>query len=306
MYVTKSFNIIAVSIIIFITACVNKEANDDSFRKNMNSLIQKKVQIDEIDPPELSDEILKSIPSPIQLTSALKAANIPFNSSVINNSANLSNYNSSFSKALNLGIYGADLGYINFYEKNNDAISCLNNIKLLAEDLKVSQFFDFETINRLAQNSKNIDSLIYISTSSFADMDEYLKENGRRNISVLIMYGGWIESMHLLLSSKKDPNQLPETVKERIGEQKIVLENLIVIFDAYKKQPKFLNLIKNLNELNDIYKKVDIKYMTGKTHKKVIDGVLQYVETKTSKVFMSSETLIEIKKKVDLIRKTLV
>ena len=65
---------------------------------------------------------------------------------MLNSSDNLSKYNSNYQKALNLGIYGTDLGYTNIYEQNQDGIKYLSSIKSLAEGLNIGQFFDILTI----------------------------------------------------------------------------------------------------------------------------------------------------------------
>ena len=106
----------------------------------------------------------------------LKDAGTQYDYSLLNEPANSSNYNSNFNKAINLGIYGTDLGYANIYEENQDAIQYLNSIKGLANDLSIGQFFDFTTIARLATNSKNLDSLLLITTQNFNSINSYLHQ----------------------------------------------------------------------------------------------------------------------------------
>jgi hypothetical protein len=47
----------------------------------------------------------------------------------------------------------------------------------LANDLSIGQFFDFTTIAKLATNSKNLDSLLLITTQNFNSINSYLQEN---------------------------------------------------------------------------------------------------------------------------------
>src|SRR5687768_11415383 len=64
---------------------------------------------------------LFSIPSPFQTATLIKNSGAPFNSSLLNPVGNKDNYSTNFHKALNLGIYGADMGYLTIYEKTDDA-----------------------------------------------------------------------------------------------------------------------------------------------------------------------------------------
>ena len=140
--------------------------------------------------------------------------------------------NTDFKQALNLGIYGCDLGYLNMYEKTGSIISSMQAIKKLADQLRIGHFFDFNTIKRLATNNENIDSLMYISVSSFNNMDEYLRDNNRSDISSLLVTGMWIEGMYLACQVVKE--NANDQLRERIGDSKIVLSDLLLILKNYK------------------------------------------------------------------------
>src|ERR1017187_3349586 len=80
----------------------------------------------------LSDDelnnIIESIPSPIEFSSLIQNSGAKYKEALLNNTENEKKYNSQYSKALNLGIYGADLGYVNMYEKTYSAIDYLNTV----------------------------------------------------------------------------------------------------------------------------------------------------------------------------------
>ena len=58
-----------------------------------------------------------SIPSPIQTSMLLKKSGAPYSKAILNVPANVSKYSTAVKKALNLGIYGADLGYVILYQQ---------------------------------------------------------------------------------------------------------------------------------------------------------------------------------------------
>src|SRR5688500_16085180 len=129
--------------------------------------------------PSISEEvigdILQSIPSPLEISVLLKESGKKYNSGYLNSADNTSRYNSNYKKALNLGVYGTDLGYTNIYEQNQDGVKYMASIKELANGLNIGQFFEIETIGRLATNSNNLDSLLLITTQNFNKINHHLQ-----------------------------------------------------------------------------------------------------------------------------------
>jgi hypothetical protein len=105
--------------------------------------------------------------------------------------------NTNFQKAIGLGIYGADLGYLNMYERTSMVIDYISTIRSLADGIQVGQFFDFNTLRRIATNKENLDSLMLISQQSFNRIDSYLRETNRASLSMVIVAGVWIEGLYL-------------------------------------------------------------------------------------------------------------
>ncbi|MCK6648467.1 MAG: hypothetical protein L6Q66_02320, partial [Bacteroidia bacterium] len=109
----------------------------------------------------VSGEIF-SIPSPIQTAFLIKNSGATYSKEVLNPANKSSQYSTNFSKALNLGIYGADLGYVTIYDQTQDAIGYLNAAKKLADELGVSGAFDAQTIDRFQKNLGNKDSMLVL------------------------------------------------------------------------------------------------------------------------------------------------
>ena len=66
--------------------------------------------------------MLQQIPSPLEISVLLKESGTKYDHDLLNSPDNLASYNSNYKKALNLGIFGTDLGYTNIYEQNQDGI----------------------------------------------------------------------------------------------------------------------------------------------------------------------------------------
>ncbi|WP_271711572.1 hypothetical protein [Marinigracilibium pacificum] len=259
--------------------------------------------------PEISQEtlnaIIQQIPSPLEISVLLKESGHQYNKSTLNSSDNASNYNTNFEKALNLGIYGTDLGYTNIYEQNQDGIVYLSSIKELADELNIGQFFDFNTIKRLATNSNNLDSLLLITTKNFNDINSYLQEQRRANLSILLLTGGWLEALHIAEQVYKEKPE-SDALREKIGEQKIILENIMLLLSFYNDDPDIAKLETEMRKLADVYADIEIKYTYGESTFKEVDGVLTIVQETTSEIIMSDEQLEKIIEITSEIRKNII
>ena len=94
--------------------------------------------------PEVMKKIISSIPSPLEVAALIKRSGKNLNKDVLNPVENEGRYVTNFKKASNLGIYGADLGYVNMYSELNLGLNYILAVKNLAEGLNVGEFFDFE------------------------------------------------------------------------------------------------------------------------------------------------------------------
>ena len=237
-------------------------------------------------------DIIKSIPSPIEISMLIKESGGGYDESLLNPSGNSSSYNTNYRKALNLGIYGADMGYINIYNKSTDAIAYLSSIKELADELNIGQFYDFETIRRLSANSENADSLLLITLSNFEKINGFLHEKRRSDQSVLILVGGWLEGLHISCQiAAKDKN--PQ-LDEKIGEQKILIDQMLLLVSNFKSDKNMAALALDLRQLKNVYDKVTITYTYVEPEMKEVDGVLTIVDKSESKVNITPQQIKEI------------
>jgi hypothetical protein len=250
------------------------------------------------------NEIIENISSPVEIAALLKKVGAPFSNKYLASTEIAENFISGDQQALNLGIYGADLGYINMYSKTSNVISYLRVIKKLSDDLNVGQFFDFSTLKRLASNNQNLDSLMYISVHSFNQMDKYLRDNKRGNLSALIITGVWIEGLYLATQVAKDKED--EQLSERIGEQKLILADLMLVLKNYSADPYFTRLNANMDEMKSLFSDVKITYEMGEPEAVEKDGMLTIVQNEKSIVHITKEQLKLIISTTEKVRNNLI
>lgn len=253
---------------------------------------------------EAMGDIIDNISSPVEMAALLKSTGVPFSQKLLASTDRADDLNTNFKQALNLGVYGCDLGYLNMYEKTGSVMVNMTTIKSLANELSIGQFFDFNTIKRLATNNENLDSLMYISVSSFNNMDEYLRKSNRSNISSLIVTGMWVEGMYLATQVVKESPQ--ENVVERIADQKLVLNDLILVLKNYKSDPSFASIVEDIETIKKEYEGVRITYEMGEPEAKEVDGMLIIVQNDKQHIDISDETLSNIIATIETVRNKII
>lgn len=250
---------------------------------------------------EAMEDIIQNISSPIEMAALIKDLGLPFSSNNLSDVDEIDNYATSFKMAYTLGMLGADLGYLNVYEKTGSSVTYLAAINKLADGLKVSQFFDFNTIKRLATSNANLDSLIFMSVHSFNQMDEHLRLTDRSNLSALMVAGVWMEGMYQVTQVSKI--QKNDELAEYIGEQKLILSNILFILKNYESDDQFSSLIEDYEDLKKSFEKVLISYeLSDPEPIEQEDGSLLIIQQETSIVNISDEVLLEIIDKTKMIR----
>ncbi len=235
-------------------------------------------------------EISKNISSPVEIANLLQLLEVPFSPEYLASSVDANKQTTAFDKAFALGILGADLGYLNMYEKTGTSIDILSSIRKLAEGIRVGQYFDFETIKRLSLNKSNLDSLLFLSIDSYTQIDQYLRDDDRGYLSSLMIIGVWTEAQYLATQVvKRYPDQM---LKDRIGEQKIILNDLILLASPYcTRDTEFSTLCKDLQKIKEKYREIRITYTLGEPISVEKDGGLVVEQTETSVVEMTEEQL---------------
>jgi hypothetical protein len=224
-----------------------------------------------------------SIPSPVQTALLIKQANLPFTEDLLNPISNASNYTTEQKQALNLGIYGTDLGYAALYQQKSISLKYLSVIEKITGQLGLEKAFDKNFMSRFEKNSDNQDSMMIVVSDAFRKADNYLKSTDRKATSALILTGGWIESLYFACELNKMKSN--QKIIERIGEQQQTLYTIIDILEEYNKGGSNDDLIKDMKDLRIYFDKVNVDY--------------QFVEPKTDAKNKTTTLQHKISYKID-------
>ena len=232
--------------------------------------------------------VFETIPSPIETSAMIKGLNAKYKKSNLNDNAKASSYTTQYQKALNLGVYSADLGVANLYEQNQDVINYLDAVKSLADQLQIGQFFEYSTLKKFATQSDKLQELLDLTNSNVQKINEHLTSNRREHISVLMVTGGWIESNYLMTKVYAETKNAK--LREKIGEQKIVIDQLLPAVKKFSAKPGFSKLIANLESLKKKYSTVKITKTEGEKVMEIVDGAPVYKDTSVTTVTISDAT----------------
>lgn len=239
-------------------------------------------------------DIVQNIASPVEIAAILQSMQIPFSAGYLASTQEAEKLTTNFRKAVMLGIYGADLGYLNIYGKTGNSVDVLSAIKRLADGLRVGQFFDFETLKRLSTSKSNLDSLLFLSVNSYNQIDNYLRNNDRGSISALMITGVWIEGQYLATQVALSHDD--EILRDRIGEQKIILGDLLMLLRPYRgSSEEYGSLYDMMEQIRAKYAGVKVSYKLAEPEtREDKEGRLVMVQNEESIVEMTDDQLAEI------------
>ncbi|MNJ84861.1 hypothetical protein D3C87_23230 [compost metagenome] len=241
---------LSTGIVLIISSCGTEEEKKPEISKEVtdpNSSLNAKF-----------DDKIFSIPSPMQMALLLEESKSTYNEFLLNDLEKVDDYTSEYKKALNLGIYGTDLGYVSIYKQNSTALKYLSTIEKLTSKLGLEGAFDKDFMSRFEKNSTNKDSMMVIVSDAFKKSDNFLKSNNRKSVSALILVGGWIESMYLACNINKQHSN--QKILDRIAEQTETLNTIVALLTDYNKKGEWDELIKDMKDLKFYFDQITINY----------------------------------------------
>lgn len=203
------------------------------------------------------------IPTAFEIIKMLDKAGASYILSLNNPVENVDKYFTEKSKALNLGVYGADLSYASTYQMKQETMNYLNVSKKLIDDLQISTAFNKDLANRVEENIDNKDELIKIITDSFYDTYEFLLNEEKDNVSLLVMCGSWIEGLYITtqIAVTSQNNADFMTI---IANQKEPLAKLYELMQPFADEDVIAKMMETLKPLKVIFDEVKDEVVTQK------------------------------------------
>jgi len=197
---------------------------------------------------------IANLPSPIEIISSIYNNQVPYSKDLLNKSDNAANYNTSYKKAINYGIYGIDMAYTAFYGQNQNLLDYYSTAKKISENLGIGETFGKFT-DSFRANEGNKDSLVKIIDRAYDETDKYLKNNNRYITATHIITGAILEAQYLSVELMKNRERTAENaaIFEKIFNNKLYVQNLISLMQEIKGDPDTAKLLSQFESLKKVY-----------------------------------------------------
>lgn len=216
----------------------------------------KETQDENLPKDSLVKEITKyPLPTAFEVTNLLNKAGAGYILSISNSVANADKYFTEKSKAINLGIYGADLAYASTYQMKQETMNYLKVSKKMIDELQISTEFNSTFADRVEKNIDNQDSLIRIISDSFFKTYEFLTNNGKDNLSLLVMSGSWVEGLYITTEIEKTSQNNQDIIKIIVN-QNGSLVKLMDLLEKNKSNADVAEMLTKLQSISDAFKAV--------------------------------------------------
>jgi hypothetical protein len=166
---------------------------------------------------------------------------------------NAKKYFSSTSRAINMGVFGADLSYTTLYKMQQETINYLEAIRSLANELNMSKIYDETLYDKIKASFDSKDELVKILQDAFNNTYNYLADNEQQNLALLVVGGAWVEGMFLTTHVSEAAYQAPGFSKNLLAQKKS-FELYLEITKPYMNDPMVSDFVKKLDPINEVYK----------------------------------------------------
>lgn len=264
-----------------------KETDLETIQNNNDEDITHSIEIDTID-----HDFEFMPPSPIQIASILKKANMTYEEGLTNEISNADIYSTKFKQTINFGVYACDLAYCVTNDKYEEAGKYLKVAKKMSAKIGLESIFQSDhLVERFEKNIGNQDSIMDILFHVQMMTDDYIHDNDLRDLSVIYFTGAWVEGMnigtHTILGN--DDHKISVLLSEQMTIARSIINGLRVV----------KNQTDDLTDLTDHIEEVVEAYNNLWSVKQEGENI-EYldVELKHEEVVAISEMILELREEI--------
>lgn len=224
-------------------------------------------------------EFVYPLPTSFEVTEMLNRIGAAYILTLTNPVANVEKYLTEKSKAINLGIYGADLSYASTYNQKQEVIGFMDVSKKLIDALNISGAISPDIVEQVEANQDDKDKLVEIITNSFYDTYEYLNRSDRGSVSMLVLAGSWVEALYISTHISQDTYNNKEMVKI-VMEQKASLNKLVSLMEVVKDNAAVAETLSLLTNIHTIYNSIE----EGAISKDQMDAIIKEINLVRTKM----------------------
>lgn len=291
--------VIGVTVISLCTAVISCKGNrkgDDS--KAASDKVSADAQT--IEHIKNAEKVFNALPTPLEIAQLIKTAGAKFDENLLNPVDDQSNYTTSKSMALNLGVYTCDLSFASMYDQTSLLINYMEAAENMANGLGILDAIDETTIEKLEQNINNRDVIMEIVSETFMNSQSYLEDDDQHAVAATIIAGGFIEGLYISTNMVDMKNYKGNKLVGSIADQKMSVDDLVRMLDTYTDNAAIQELIGPIRELKVVFDGIERSADPSSTKYNEQTGVTEI--TGAARTEINPDTFLAIKAKVAEIR----
>lgn len=258
--------------VFMLSACNMKRKSSGDSAENVDTLEKARVEQD-------VREFVYPLPTTFEVTEMLNRIGAAYILTLSNPVSNVERYLTEKSKALNLGVYSADLSYASTYNQKQATIDYMDVSKKLIDALNISGAISPDIVDQIEAKQEDKDALVNLITNTFYDTYEFLNKADRGSVSMLVLAGSWVEALYIVTHITEDTFKNKEMVKI-VMDQKSSLNTLMNLMEVVKEQPAVAEVMADLKPLHEIYNSVD----AGSITESQMQDIIREVEVVRAKI----------------------
>ncbi len=284
----KNITGLALLAFIFSAGCdINKNENDGG---NVNDDGQDTINAD-TRPLTEANENSYNLPSALQIAYVFKKSGAAYDATLPNKSSGVNKYNiSNFKRAINFGVYSADLSYCIFNKKYAEAKEYLKACKDLGSSLALNQAFESDdAAQRFEKYITNEDSVVKIVANVQMKSDIMFEENKQKHISLIAFTGAWTESAYI--AGEAYAHDKNKKIMAGLFEQLLLSETIVKGLKNYEaNEPEIKSLLTSVEEIHTCFysipsvkkaieKDEEMDFATMAITNEEIEGITRLIKT---------------------------
>ncbi len=201
-------------------------------------------------------EFVYPLPTAFEITEMLNRIDAAYILDICNPKENVDKYVTEAKRAVNMGVYSADLCYASTYNQQSNVMDYTQTIRALIDALDMTRAVDPELASKMEDNENNREGMTELISNSFYDSYDYLNRNGRGPVSLMIVAGSWIEGLYIATHISQETFENKEMIKI-LQSQKEPLVKLVELLGKVEGEPNLSEISADLQPLYKIYTSVD-------------------------------------------------
>lgn len=290
-------SIFSIFVLALLFACAEEKRNREADKGNKEEEKEKAIAPIE----EHKQRAYYPIPSPEQMFGFINDIGLEYSGDLVNTTESIGNYTNPTEKALNFGVYTADLAYAAAYQDIESTIQLYKAVKRLGAELNIAEMMSDEMLQQVQLNLENPDSLASIASNSYYQAVEYLEGNQQEGKLALMSLGGWIESLHITMNTVEEFDQSSPAVS-RIAAQKITFGNLYTYLKKNEDEMGVAEEIEAIQAIRGVFASME----EGRSAKATKGSNGKLVFGKGKKIMMSENQFTELKTAIEAYRSRMI